>query len=164
MHQIALDILGLGVVLYSPPAVDHIPAGSDYLSSHFWEPADVARHVTECELTAFGTGSPGSFQLRFADGPADEHAVRAADFKLRLGLLVRGGEVCVRDLYDLMDWSPECPPVQRLAVADGWYRLTVYSSPPASGILGDGQVIDVALERVDDRPALRWDGVPSLCD
>src|SRR5215216_1357032 len=68
MREVALDIRGLGLILYSPPAVAHIAEGADYLRAHFWEPADVARHVMECQLTAFGTGSPGKFRLRFADG------------------------------------------------------------------------------------------------
>jgi hypothetical protein len=164
MREVAVEIRGLGLLLYSPPAVAHIAEGADYLQSHFWEPADVARHVMECQLTAFGTGSPGSFRLRFADGPPDEQVVQAAEFKLRLGLQVRDGTVCVRDLYDLMEWSAECPATQQIPLADGWYQLTVFSSPPPSGILGDGQVIEVALERVGRKPALRWEGVPSLCN
>lgn len=152
MREIALDISGLGVILYSPPAVAHIAEGMDYLQEHFWRPADMARHVMECQLTAFGTGSPGSFRLRFSAGPPDESAVEAAAFKLRLGLQVRGGTVCVRDLYDLMEWSAECPSGQQLSVVDGWYRVTVFSSLPSSGILGDRQVIEVVLERA---PACR---------
>src|SRR4051812_6118742 len=130
MHEVALDIRGLGLILYSPPAVAHIAEGMDYLRAHFWKPTDVARHVMECRLTAFGTGSSGTFLLRFAIGPPDELAVRAAEFKLRLGLQVRDGAVCVRDLYDLAEWSAECPWGQQLSVADGWYRLTVFGSSP----------------------------------
>src|SRR4051794_23858076 len=122
MREVALDIRGLGLILYSPPPAKHIPGGADYLRAPFWEPADVARHVTECQLTAFGTGSSGTFRVRFADGPPDEGAVRAAAFRLRLGLQVRAGTVCVRDLYDLMAWSAACPPAQQVPVADGWYR------------------------------------------
>jgi hypothetical protein len=163
MRDLALDIRGLGLILYSPPAVTHIAEGSNYLQTYFWEPAEVARQVMECQLTAFGTRSPGRFRLRFADGPPDEAAVEAAKFKLRLGLQVRSGTICVRDLYDLMEWSSDCPASQQLAVSDGWYRLTLYSSPPPSGILGDGQVIEVALERVPLKPSIRWEGVPTLC-
>ncbi|HVJ80530.1 MAG TPA: hypothetical protein VNC50_05625 [Planctomycetia bacterium] len=163
MREVPLDICGLGVILYSPPAVEHIMEGSDYFQLHFREPADVARHVMECQLIAFCTGSPGTFRLRFADGAPDEQAVKAAAFKLRLGLQVRGGAVCIRDLYDLMLWSDECPESQQIPVEDGWYLLTVFTSPPPKGTFGDGQLIEVALERVECKPALRWDGVPSLC-
>lgn len=160
MHEIAVDISGLGFILYSPPAVSHIPEGSDYLEKHF----DVARHVMACQLTAFCTGTPGSFRLRFRDGPRDEQAVYAADFKLRLGLEVHEGVICIRDLYDLMQWFAECPESQQLPMADGWYRLTVYTSRPPSGIFGDNQVIDIHLEAMQEKPKLRWEGVPTLCD
>jgi hypothetical protein len=163
MREIAFDIRGLGLILYSPPAVLHITEGTDYLRAHFWEPADVARHVMECQLIAFGTGSPGTYRLRFVEGSPDGVAVDAAEFKLRLGLQVRGGAVCVRDLYDLMEWSAKCPVSQQFSLADGWYRLTVFSSPPPSGILGDGQLIEVAFESAEGKPALRWEGVPCLC-
>jgi hypothetical protein len=164
MREIALDISGLGFILYSPPAVSHIPEGSNYLEEHFWQPEDVARHVMACQLTAFCTGTPGSFRLKFLDGPRDEGAVDAADFKLRLGLQVHEGVICVRDLYDLTRWFAECPTDQQIQIPDGWYRLTVYSSCPKSGILGDDQVIEIHLERTSGSPLLRWEGVPSLCD
>src|SRR4051812_8575663 len=104
LRQIDLEITGLGILLYSPFAVAHIPAGADYLREHFWAPVDVARHVRECRLTAFGTGSPGRFRLAFHLGEPDAAAVWAAAAKVRLGLEVRGGRVCVRDLYDLRAW------------------------------------------------------------
>jgi hypothetical protein len=160
MGEVALDIQGLGIILYSPPAVAHIPEGVDYLQEHFWQPADVARHVMGCRLTTFATGSPGLFRLRFRGGPPDE----VADYKLRLGLRVETGVVCARDLYDLVQWSAACPPEQQLSASDGWYRLTVYTSLPSSGLVGDSQTIDINLEQVTDRPVLRWDGVPMLCD
>jgi hypothetical protein len=163
MHAVDIEIAGLGIILYSPPAVSHIREGSDYLQEHFWEPADVARHVMECGLTAFCTGSPGKFHLRFFLGSPDESEVQSAAYKLRLGLEVRGGLICARDLYDLMEWSSECPPSQQIPAADGWYRLTVYSSRPPSGIMGDGQVVSIHLEPVEQKPLLRWEGVPNLC-
>ena len=49
MQEIALDIRGLGLILYSPPAVAHIAEGADYLGDHFWQPADVAY----CSLIRF---------------------------------------------------------------------------------------------------------------
>ena len=164
MREINVQISGLGFILYSPPAVRHIAEGSDYLETHFWEPEDVARHVMDCQLTAFGTGTPGAFRLRFHEGALDERALGAADFKLRLGLQVHDGVLCVRDLYDLMEWSADCPASQQLRMEDGWYRLTVYSSRPASGILGDDQVIDIHAEATREKPRLRWEDVPSLCD
>jgi hypothetical protein len=163
MHSVDLEISGLGIILYSPPAVAHIVPGADYFEEHFWQPNAVAEHVMAGQLTAFGTGSPGRFELRFFVGAPDEWELQSATCKLRLGLQVHGGLICVRDVYDLMDWHPACPPSQQVPTADGWYRLTVYSSPPPSGIIGDGQVVCIYLEPVAGKPALRWEGVPSLC-
>lgn len=162
-REIVLEIAGIGIILYSPSAAEHIAEGSDYLNDHFSKPEDVARHVMACDLTAFSTGSPGSFRLRFLEGPPNEVDVQTADFKVRLGLWVRDGMICLRDLYDLLMWSKECPPDQRYPVADGWYRLTVFSSVPSSGVLGDDQLITINLEPVASKPQLHWDGVPQLC-
>ena len=63
-----------------------------------------------------------------------------------------------------MQWSKECPPEQKVSIADGWYRLTVFSSRATSGILGDGQVININLEPVTGKPPLHWESVPQLCD
>src|SRR5262245_35360841 len=43
MRELELKIAGLGIILYSPPAVAHIAEGSDYLGEHFSRPEDVAR-------------------------------------------------------------------------------------------------------------------------
>lgn len=164
MREIDLDIAGLGIMLYSPSAVAHIPEGSDYLQDHFQQPADVARHVMAAELTAFCTGSPGTFRVRLCDEPLDEVEISAAEFKLRLGLQIQNETICLRDLYDLMNWSATCPSEQQFSMKNGWSRLTVCSSRPASGILGDGQVISIYFESWPDKPSLRWEGVPQLCE
>lgn len=162
MRQVDLDIRGLGVVLYSPFALAHIPEGSNFLQEHFWEPGDVARWVQGCQVTGFCTGSPGRFRMTFLVGKPDEEEVRRAQFKLRLGLEVREGVVCVRDLFDLLKWTPECPAPRKIRLADGFYRLTVCSSPPSSGLLGDDQEIVLWMELVTGKPDLKWEGVPSL--
>ena len=163
MHEVAMNIQGLGFVLYSPSALSHVQQGSDYLQEHFTRPSDIARHVMEGEITTFCTGSPGFFKLLFKIGVPDEEALQASEYKLRLGLHVHDSAVFVRDVYDLMEWNADCPQDQQLSVEDGWYRLTVVSSPPATAVLGDGQEIEIFLERVDNRPLLRWEGCPCLC-
>lgn len=107
-----LEIQGLGIILYSLRAVGHIAAGADYFKAQFWEPHDVAQHVLEGQLTCFCTGSLGEYRLQFHQGIPDEQALQAAEFKIRLALQVHDGVVCIRDLYDLMDWLPACPPDQ----------------------------------------------------
>jgi hypothetical protein len=108
-------------------------------------------------------GSGGEYDLLIYDGPLDLDPMNAAKFKVRLGLEVRDNEVCFRDLHDLISWIPNCPEGQEISVPTGFYRITVYSSPPASGIIGDRQHIALHFERVETRPLLKWDGVPQLC-
>lgn len=160
--EMTLEIQGLGIILYSPFALAHVAEGQDFLTEHFWEPSAVAAHVMSCALTAFGTGGPGRYNLTFDDGPRDESAVRSAACAIRLGIEIRDGTLCVRDLYDLMEWSSDCPARQRVAFADGFHLLTVYTSPPPSGIFGDDQAITIHAEPVAERPRLRWTGVPDL--
>lgn len=160
--QLNLEIAGLGFILYSPFAVAHIAEGEDYLRSHFWKPESVAEHVNACTLTAFCTGSPGKYQLCFVEGAASAEDETSATMKLRLGIEVRGGLICVRDLYDLLDWSAKCPAKQRIKLVDGFYRLTVLSNRPKSGILGDRQLITIYFERTPTKPVIRHRGVPDL--
>ena len=162
-QEISLSIAGLGIVFYSPFAVEHIQEGEDYLTASFRDPEVVARHVMACEISTFCTGTAGDFTLVIDDGKLDDVALSQAEFRVRLGLEVRAEQVCFRDAYDLLQWWNDCPDSQRVKLADGMYRITVYSSPPASGILGDNQTIHLNFERVDCKPELWWTGVPQLC-
>jgi len=157
-----VDVAGLGIILYSPFAVTHIREGQDYLTARFWKPADVAEHVVECGLTTFCVGSPGRYQLTVYDGVMDAAALERAEKKIRLGLEVRDGRFCVRDVYDLLAWRSDCPSGQLIMTADGFYRITAYTSAPPSGIVGDGQQIALHFESVQQKPALHWTGVPDL--
>lgn len=160
---IELTVEGLGIILYSPWAVAALEPDQDYLSTHFWDPADVARHVRAGSITGVATGTPGVFRLHLYDGPIDADEVDAADYKAALALAVRDRTICVRDLYDLMRWTPDCPAHRRVAIDDGTYRVTAYTSLPQSGILGDRQLIHLHFERTSALPVVTWEGVPQLC-
>lgn len=160
---IHLDIQGLGIILYSPFAVAEIREGADYLSSHYSDAKDVVPHIREGTIVGFGTGSPGRFKLRFLEGYPAPETLSSYEFKLRLGLEVRGQTICVRDLYDLLDWKSACPAEQAVTLADGYYHLTLCSSMPASGVLGDNQEVLIYLNPVSAMPVLKYDGVPTLC-
>jgi hypothetical protein len=162
-HEIPISITGLGIIFYSPFAVAGIGEGEDYFSSTFQNPANVAAHAMRGDISTFCTGSGGDFSLVAYDGTLDDDGLLNAEFQLRLCLEVRGCDVCFRDVYDLMDWAANCPSPQKIKVADGFYRVTVYSSTPASGIIGNDQLIYLHFEKVGRRPTLKWDGVPQLC-
>jgi hypothetical protein len=161
-RTITLNILGLGAILYSPRATRHIGHGENYLEPHFWEPADVARHVNDCQISGFCTGSPGRYLLRLYDGPIDAAGLESAGAKVRLGIEVHDDELCFRDLYDLMAWEPDCADAQRVRLPSGFYRITVYTSRPASGIVGDGQTISLHFEAQAEKPRLAWSCVPDI--
>lgn len=161
-QQIDISIAGLGVIFYSPFAVAHIEDGTDYLASNFWEPTRVAEHVMGCQLSAFGTGSPGTFQIRLFDGKYPATEINDALAAIRLGIEVRDSTLCFRDLYDLMDWQAECPKGQTVSVPNGFYELTVFTYRPTSGFLGDDQGINIHFRSVPVKPILEWTGVPDL--
>jgi hypothetical protein len=160
---IELEIAGMGIIFYSPWAVEHIQPNSDYLSSHFSDATEVGNQVCACSLTGFCTGSSGIFKLHLSTESVDEVALQATEFKIALGLEVREKTVCFRDLYDLMKWEEKCPEKQTFSLENGFYHITAHTSTPQSGLLGDGQVIHLCFRLVPERPELTWQGVPQLC-
>lgn len=162
MSEIALDIAGLGIILYSPSSATHISEGEDYLEEHFWKPEDVQEHVQAGTITVFATGTPGRFLLRTHDGYPSPAKLAGAEYKLRLGLR-SDGLVVFRDLYELMDWTPEFPPDQVYPLEAGIYHVTLCTDTPASGVLGDDQVVDIYFQALDEFPALASEGIPTLC-
>ena len=160
---VKLEITGLGIIFYSPKHAHHIAEGEDYFSTHFITEEQVQEHIQKGTIVGFGTGSPGAFALHFHDGYPDESELPKFEFKLRLGLNCSGGLVCIKDLYDLMDWHKDCPKNQELPLPDGLYHVTLCSNAPASGILGENQIIHVYLQQLDALPYLAKRGIPTLC-
>lgn len=160
-RQVDLQIDGLGILVFSPYAVAQIAEGEDYLS-HYTDEVEIQEHVQMGDLVGFGTASPGSFTLRLYDGYPSEERLSGAMYKLRLGLVVREGQVHFRDLFDLMDWIRETPQRQIVGMDDGIYHVTLCSDLPTSGVLGDDQVIEVYFAPLDTFPALAKEGVPML--
>lgn len=160
--EIIIDIVGLGIIVYSPSSAVHIGEGEDYLAAHYWAPADVQEHIQAGTIVAFATSSSGTFLLRFHEGYPSAERLGSADFKLRLGLR-SDGVVVFRDLYELMDWAAEYPPEQSIPLEPGIYHVTLVSDMPTSGVLGDDQVIDMYFQPLDEFPALAREGIPTLC-
>lgn len=161
---VTLTIAGLGLVVYSPFAAAGIAENERFLETSYWEPADVSRHVMAGTLAGFGTGSPGTYVVRCLTGVMNFLLEGSCAWWVRLALEVRDRSVCIRDLYDFHRWQPVCPPAQRITLADGFYRLSVGTSLPASGHLGDGQEILVLFEPSEKLPRVVWDTVPFLGD
>jgi hypothetical protein len=162
-QTITLEIAGLGIIMYSPSAAANIGVGQDYLQEHYSNPDDVAEQVRNGKMVGFCTGSPGRYHLTFRCGYPSREKYEAYDLRLRLGIEVRDGRICVRDLYDLMAWIPECPVTQQVELEDGFYHISLLSSVPESSIRGRNQIIQVYLQRLDRMPELSHTGVPQLC-
>lgn len=164
LGTLTLDIAGPGLIAYSPFAMSAVKPGEEFLQEHFTEPADVVAAVLAGRIAAFCTGSPGTYNIEYAEGAPDLPAIAGFPWMIRLALEVRDRTVCIRDLYDMSGWNPVCPPSQVIELPNGFYRLSVGTCPTDSGIVGDDQAILIAFEPVDALPELRWDGVPFLGD
>lgn len=160
---IVLEVAGPGIVFYSPASAQHIRPGSDYFSSHYLTEDQVQTHIQAGTIVGFGTGTPGVYVLRILFGYPEDDYAQSCQFKLRLGLRVSDGVVCVRDLNDLSDWDPQCPPEQMLELEDGIYHVTLCSDIPETGVLGDGQIINTFLHKLKEFPKLATEGIPTLC-
>jgi hypothetical protein len=162
LARIDLEIAGLGLILCSPFATAHIAEGERYLEQHYWEPADVARHLRAGTIAGFCTGSSGTYRVRVVIGAPDTRAIVTHPWMVRLAVEVRDRTLWIRDLYDLLRWERACPRGQAIELDDGLYRVTAATAPTDSGIVGDDQDILLCLEPVDALPALTWEGVPFL--
>lgn len=161
--NIELDIMGLGWIMYSQSAVEEIEEGEDYLESHYWEPEFVADQVNNGKIVGVCT-DPGSYQFHIKLGYPSDDMIVNAKFKLPLGIVVTNGMVCIRDLYDLMDWEKDCPKEQQIPLENGNYEIIVLSNVPNSGYYGYDQRVFLYFHKVDELPQLRYKGVPQLLE
>ena len=158
-----LDIAGLGIIFYSPFAAASISEGADYLENAFSDPDMVEQQAIEGRIVGVSTRTPGRFFIEMYSGYPDDGLVEEQDFKLRLGVEVRDRRLCVRDIFDLLKWESRCPAAQELELDDGFYHITLLSNEPPSGVMGEDQLIKVYLQKLQEMPKLRYNGVPTLC-
>ncbi|MBT9774991.1 hypothetical protein GPL15_00520 [Clostridium sp. MCC353] len=161
-QDITLDIDGMGIVLYSPGAVKDIPISYNFLMQEFNRPEDIGKHIRKGDVTAFCTGSPGRYCLKFRDGYPGLQMSEDYPIAIRLGIQVSGGKIHIIDLFWLMDFDPQCPQEQTLDIADGYYHITALTKKPVSGRWGDNQIIYIYLNELPEMPELTWNGAPML--
>ena len=163
LPPITIDVAGLGLIFYSPFAAVEIREGENYFQRCFSDPAFVERQAVAGRMVGVATGTPGRFHLRPLPGYPTQDQIDSYPYRLRLAVEVRAGGLCVRDLYDLMDWTAACPAAQVIDLASGFYHITLLSRDPPSGVLGDHQEIQVFYKPLPQLPAMRYSGVPTLC-
>jgi hypothetical protein len=164
LRMIRLDIAGLGIIFYSPESATHIREHEDYFHRCYNHGDAVLEHIKQGTIVGFCTGSPGTYFLRILTGYPAEDDLNASEFKIRLALHARGGTVAFRDLYDLLDWCADVPLTQTFRMEDGFYHVTLCTSVPNSGVIGDQQEIRVYFQKLAALPELRYAGVPILCE
>jgi len=160
---IELEIAGLGFIVYSPFFTSHISEDEDYLLTEFENPSVVEKQALNGGLVGVCTSTPGKFIFEFYCGYPNEELIASYEYRLRLCAQVKDNMLCIRDLYDLLEWSSECPEEQIIELDDGIYHISLLSRMPISGILGDNQKVLVFLQSLNEMPQLRYNGVPTLC-
>ncbi|MPQ45351.1 hypothetical protein, partial [Clostridium tarantellae] len=134
-NELVLDINGLGIIMYSDYATSFIKEGEDYFYQNYQTPEQVLKHIIEGSIVGFCTSSPGRYILKLKTGYPSEENLNSYEFKLRLGIKITDKRMYIRDLYDLMDWSSNCPINQCVELENGFYHITLLGNTPKSGIL-----------------------------
>ena len=155
---------GMGIVFFSPETTKDIEVGYDFFDAEYQEPEDVARHLQKGDVVGFCTGTGGDFTLKFREGYPSEEVLGEYPLWIRLGIELKDGKMCVADLFDTMDWPGATPDEQIVETEPGFYHLTVGTKRPESGIWGDYQTICVYMNKLEEMPKLKWEGVPFLCE
>ncbi len=76
-----LEISGIGIVFHSPRFAEHISEEEDYLESNYTTEEQVQSHIQKGTIVGFGTGTSGTFVLRFHTGYPDRQFLEDCDFK-----------------------------------------------------------------------------------
>lgn len=153
---------GMGIVFYSPETNKNIPAGCNFFAEEYSKPEDVAKHIKKGDIVGFCTGSSGNYTLKFRKGYPEESLIEEYPVAIRLGIDIQDEELCVIDLFRLLEWDTKCPLEQIIPIDSGYYHITLCTRKPDSGIWGDQQTIFVYLNKLDAMPELAWSGVPLL--
>ena len=120
-----LTIDGMGIVFYSDGAVKNISEGEDFFSREYEDEEKVAEHIKKGDIVGFCTGSGGNCILKFINGYPSSKIDEEYPISIRLGILIEGGRLFVKDIFSLMDWTKDCPENQQLKINDGVYYITL---------------------------------------
>jgi len=161
-NKVHLDIDGMGIVFFSAETMKSVIPGTDFLTSEFTSPQQIVNHIKKGDITAFCTGSSGSFDIHFFMGYPTADILEKFSVSIRLALDVQGGSIQFCDLFWLSEWNTDFPQNQIITLPDGYYEMTVCTCLPESGYWGDEQTIYIYFSKVDKMPELTWTGVPYL--
>lgn len=157
-----LEIDGPGIVFFSAETMKAVIPYTDFLTEEFTSPQQIANHIKKGDITAFCTGTSGSFDLYFFMGYPTADIQEKFPVSIRLALDVQGDSIQFCDLFWLSDWDTDFPQNQMIALPNGYYEMTVCTCLPETGYWGDEQTIYIYFNKVDQMPELTWTGVPYL--
>jgi hypothetical protein len=162
MEKVKIRTIGPGIFFYSPFAASEIKEGEDYLASGFENPKMVEDQAVLGRLVGISLGTPGDFIIEIYNGYPEEGHLTNSPYKLRAGIEVRDRKICVRDIFDLMSWTASVPNERIIELDNGFYHMTFLGDEPEFGIFGDEQVIELYLNKLEEMPKLKFNGVPTL--
>lgn len=157
-----LSIDGMGIVLFSAETMKYVAPGTDFLTTEFTQPSQVAEHIKKGDITAFCTGSGGDFDIHFLSGYPTADINKEYPVSIRLALNVQGGSIQLCDLFWLSKWDTNFPQEQIVSMPNGYYHVTVCTRLPESGYWGENQTILMYFNKMEELPELTWTGVPYL--
>ena len=161
-NKVHLDIDGMGIVFFSAETMKSVIPGTDFLTSEFTSPQQIANHIKKGDITAFCTGSSGSFDIHFFMGYPTADILEKFSVSIRLALDVQGGSIQFCDLFWLTKWDTNFPEDQIIKMPSGFYEVTIFTKCPESGYWGEDQTILIYFNKVDKLPELSWTNVPYL--
>lgn len=160
--DIFLETSGMGFIIYADFAVKKIKRGENYLSEHYWKPADVAKEVNSGGIVGVCTGAPGMYRLSIREGIPCDELWENSILRRRLSIKVTGGKIYCRDLYELMDWDERCDESQTIKIDDGYYTMLLMGNMPNNGSFGKNQVIYLYIYKNDEFCKPQFKGVPDF--
>lgn len=164
ISEIDLDIAGIGLIIYSEAELPNISIGSDFLQSQFMTEDQIFHFLQLGKLMGISTGTPGFFLIKcFIVDSADETNSHSSEFIAHGYVFVSDQSVCIRDLYDLMEWQAELNERQKVNLPNGHYHVVVTSRTPETGILGDNQVVHIYFIKKNSVHVLDFTGIPAIC-
>lgn len=157
-----IEIDGLGFIIYSEGATNHIKENENYLENSFTRGKDVIGSINRGEIIGISTGSSGECVFEFREGEPKPNFYENHDFAFQVPLNVEGGKIIIRDLYDLLNWTKEVPSNQVLEVEDGLYSIIVVGSLQDVDYCLRTKDIYLFLVKDDDAFMAQWNEIPCL--
>jgi hypothetical protein len=99
----------------------------------------------------------------FERGCPDKALMAESSAAVSLGIEIRGGAMCIKDVFVLSERNAGCPQEQIFYLKDGFCGLTVLTKRLPSGRWGDSRQVYLFMNSCRKMPKHLWKGVARLC-